>query len=59
MRKINVSVAPLAGPYIIQYETDYQHHFAVHEDREKVLLDYERQMRGDDQGIYRSYCIGA
>lgn len=25
---------------------------AVHEDREKVLLDYEKQMRGDDQGTF-------
>ncbi|CAO3669196.1 unnamed protein product [Umbelopsis ramanniana] len=28
-----------------------------HEDREKVLLGYEKQMRGDDDGMYRSLLL--
>jgi hypothetical protein len=39
---------------VFQHGIDYHRLFAVHEDREKVLLGYEKQMRGDDDGMYRS-----
>lgn len=39
---------------VFQHGTDYHRLFVVHEDREKVLLGYEKQMRGDDDGMYLS-----